>query len=79
MANGILRAFFGTDSYGRTVHRAVRSDGTIFERSTSRNRYGSTMTPWRPATDVPALDEWGFNILTEFSSDNLPAWRLPLN
>lgn len=46
----VSRAWYGNDTYGRSVEVAEREDGKFFARSYGYNGYGRAWSKWKLAT-----------------------------
>ena len=67
----VVRAWFGYDSYGRSVEVAERSDGQFFRRALEFNGFGKAWTKWLPTT--PSFETHTTNRYT----DELVAYDVP--
>ena len=74
-----LKAWFGTDSYGRHIEVALREDGEYFSRAFEYNGYGNSWSKWQPF--VPTFETHGTNAYSgerfEYSEPKM-AWGFNL-
>jgi len=66
-----IKAFYGTDTYGRHIERAESVSGLWFWREYAFNGYGKGWTKWAQEAETPTYTTQGTNKITgeEFEYD----------